>query len=307
MQRDDTVLVIGSEGQLGQELICVLKNLPKVQGTYLQGPIPCADVPLSNLDISKREDLIRVFSAVRPKYVINAAAYTDVDGAESNRDLAERINADAVREIASLCADYESKLIHFSTDYVFSGDKETAYCETDPPDPINFYGQTKLKGERYVAESQAPYLIIRTSWLYSNRSKNFFTTMMRLFQQKEVVQVVSDQFGCPTSTNSLANFCRDILIQDMGGAKIFQDKPGIYHYSNLGRISWYDFALEIYNRRLANGTSTKTKSVESIPSEKYVTAAKRPRNSTFCLHKIQKNLGSKPVDWKQELLAVSSS
>ncbi len=256
------VLITGSEGQLGS---CI-KDISQQYEDF----ISFVFTDYTQLDITDNKKIKAYFEKYKFDYCINCAAYTAVDKAEEEIDKAFSINAEATKNLAESCLLFETVLIHVSTDFVFDGKKLEPYTELDSPNPINVYGASKLKGEEYVEDILNKYFIIRTSWVYSEYGKNFVKTMLRLATEKNEISVVNDQIGSPTYAGDLANF---ILRLVYNKNKMY----GLYHYSNFGKISWYDFAVEIFKQ---TNISIITNSILSID---YKTPATRPENS--CLNK----------------------
>lgn len=279
MSRSAKILVTGSNGQLGSEL-------KELAGSYSQYEF--VFFSRDELSITDRESVDKVFEEHRPAYFINTAAYTAVDKAESEQELAFEINGHAIGHIAYLCNRYHTKLIHISTDYVFNGNSKSPLKETDDVDPVNAYGSSKLMGE-YKAEKNDPSaIIIRTSWVYSSYGKNFVKTMIRLMKAKESISVVNDQLGSPTYAADLAAAIMQIIDS---GTWV----PGIYHFSNEGVITWFDFAKEI--RRLVHSGCE----VHPISTEQYPTPAKRPAYSVMDTSRIRETYSINIKDWKKSL------
>ena len=252
------ILVTGANGQLGRELQAIAPAFPQFDFLFFDR---------AALSIADPDAINTFFTRERPAYCINCAAYTAVDKAESEKESAFLINADAVGYLATACRNTGARLIHISTDYVFDGLSETPLKEGDPTNPINTYGASKLEDERQALQHYPEgALIIRTSWVYSEFGNNFVRTMIRLMKERPSINVVSDQVGSPTYAADLASAILHILT-----APSFV--PGLYHYSNEGRISWYEFALAI--RELIGSTCE----VNPIPTAQYPTPAKRPRFS----------------------------
>jgi dTDP-4-dehydrorhamnose reductase len=252
------ILVTGANGQLGRELQALAPAFPQFDFLFFDR---------ATLSIADPDAINTFFAREQPAYCINCAAYTAVDKAESEKESAFLINADAVGYLATACRNTGARLIHISTDYVFDGLSETPLREEDPTNPINTYGASKLEGERQALQHYPEgTLIIRTSWVYSEFGNNFVRTMIRLMKERPSINVVSDQVGSPTYAADLASAILHILT-----APSFI--PGLYHYSNEGRISWYEFALAI---REGIGSTCK---VNPIPTAQYPTPAKRPRFS----------------------------
>lgn len=265
-------LIVGANGQLGQELMSRLGD--KAKG-----------VDRDVLDITDAEAVKKMVGELKPEVIINCAAYTAVDKAEADVDLARKINADGVYNLAS-CG---TKLIHISTDYVFDGKNCVPYTEEDKPNPQSVYGITKLEGEQKALACNKNVIVIRTAWLYSAYGNNFVKTMRRLGAEREVLGVVFDQVGTPTFAGDLAQAIVDILPQ------MNEENAGIYHFSNEGVCSWYDFAVEIMAQ---SGLNCK---VNPIESKEYPTPAVRPSFSVLNKAKIKKVFGVKVPYWKESL------
>jgi dTDP-4-dehydrorhamnose reductase len=273
------ILVTGGNGQLAQCLKDVVNHQNELDVDF-------QDLP--DLDITNKQQLESYFSNNELDYCINCAAYTAVDLAEEQSDLAYAVNAEGPKNLAEVCKKYQVKLLHISTDFVFDGNKQTPYLETDIPNPLGVYGASKWQGERYIQEIMEEYFIIRTSWLYSEYGNNFMKTMLKLSETREEISVVSDQFGSPTYAGDLA----EVLIKIVLSSSI---SYGIYHYSNGGIVSWYDFAVEIFKQ------FGKPIEVKPIKTEGYPTAAKRPKFSVLNTIKIKKEFKIQLINWKNSL------
>ncbi len=239
--------------------------------------------------------LLQDFASNKPlSWIINCSAYTAVDQAEDEPELAFRINAEGPRNLAGIARDKEAKLIHISTDYVYDGTKEGRYTETDPPNPLGVYGASKYQGEVHIQNLLKAHFILRTSWLYGKRGNNFVTTMLRLFKERDEVRVVGDQWGSPTYAPDLAAALLEIVRAD-------SDAYGIYHFTNEGTVSWFDFACEIY--RLARQEDLLKKEVRlvRIRTEEYPTKARRPRNSPMSKSKIRRTFQIAIRPWQAGL------
>jgi dTDP-4-dehydrorhamnose reductase len=276
------IFVTGANGQLGRELRVLAEDSPQFNFFFFDR----ATFPTEDPDAS------RVFLArEKPQWLINCAAYTAVDKAESEKETAFEINGDAPGYLADACRRLNTRLIHISTDYVFDGASATPLKETDPTDPINTYGASKLEGERQALRRHPDgSLIIRTSWVYSEFGNNFVKTMIRLMKERPAINVVNDQIGSPTYAGDLAAALLHII-----GYPAFT--PGLFHYSNEGKISWYDFALAI---RDALGSAC---AVNPIPTAQYPTPAKRPRYSLLDKTRIREIYEVPLPDWHPSLLA----
>ena len=278
------ILVTGSNGQLGKELKELSYSFKQVEFVFLSKE----DMPVNNFE------LVRVFfDSIKPTYCINCAAYTAVDKAESERELAMQINGEAVGVLAAICNENKVKFIHISTDYVFNGEATSPYTENFPTDPVNFYGASKLDGERQAMQFNPGSVIIRTSWVYSSFGKNFVRTMIRLMSEKDSISVVNDQIGSPTYAADLA----EIILKIIADCELQTAnwKAGIYNYSNEGIISWFEFAEEI--KKIIKCPCD----IKPIPTSAYPTPAKRPMYSVLDKTKIQQTFGIKLKDWKKSL------
>lgn len=275
------ILVTGANGQLGKELRQLAENYPGYEFVFLGRE----DLPIHHFEM-----LRHYFGLYHPAFLINCAAYTAVDRAESEKDIAFQVNGEAVGVMAAVCKQFATKLIHISTDYVFDGKASQPYKESDAVNPQSVYGASKLEGERQALLYNPETLIIRTSWVYSEYGKNFVKTMLKLMAEKDVIQVVNDQFGSPTYAADLAA----VILQIIGSYKW---EPGIYHYSNEGVISWFDFATEI-----AKYTGRNCK-VNPIPTSAYPTPAKRPGWSVLDHQKIMEVYEIAVRPWKESLHA----
>lgn len=276
-----TILVTGSNGQLGSELKQLAPLYPQYTFCFFSRTELAIDNPV---------EVQRAFALLCPRYVINCAAYTAVDKAETEKELALKVNATAVGVLAKTAKEYGAKFIHVSTDYVFDGESETPLAEDHPTAPVNFYGETKLRGEQEALKENEESIIIRTSWVYSFYGKNFVKTMLRLLAERESVGVVADQVGSPTYAGDLAKAI--LLIIENG-----KWQPGIYHFSNAGVISWAQFAQQI-----ATLIDSSCK-VNFITTQQFPTPAKRPRYSVMDKTKICTNFGVQLVPWEESLKA----
>lgn len=239
------------------------------------------------LDITNEKSLRNWFGHISPDYFLNCAAYTQVDHAEEDQDKCNQINGDCLKFICELCNEFNVTLIHISTDYVFDGEKTTPYLETDETNPQGVYGESKLKGEQIIQDNCEKYVILRTSWLYSKVGNNFVNTMLRLSEDRDEINVVSDQYGSPTWVREVSKVIQKIL-----------DNPtenGIYHISNEGNCSWSEFAEEIFRLK---GIDTK---VNPIGTKDYKTLAKRPKYSVLDCNKIKTELNIDIPNWKESL------
>lgn len=270
------VLVTGAKGQLGYDVVERLKELN----------IEHIGVDRDDFDLTDEKQTKEFIMNYKPDVVIHCAAYTAVDKAEDERDFCYAINVLGTKNIVEACKELDAKMVYISTDYVFNGEKEEPYEVTDTPDPVNYYGYTKYLGEEEVKNNLEKYFIVRISWVFGKNGNNFVKTMLRLGQERKEIKVVCDQIGSPTYTFDLAK-----LLCDM----IQTDKYGIYHATNEGYCSWYEFACEIF--KIA-GMDVK---VIPIKSEEYPTRAKRPRNSRMSKREILNRGFNFMPSWKEAL------
>jgi len=290
MKIKSKILVTGGNGQLGKELR---------EFSSLHTGLDFVFLSREELPIHQFELVRNYFNTLRPAYCINCAAYTAVDKAESEKDLAFQINGEAVGVLAAVCREHNSKLIHISTDYVFNGEASYPYTENFPTDPINVYGASKLEGEKQAMELNPGSIIIRTSWLYSSLGKNFVKTMIQLMNEKDEVKVIKDQLGSPTNAADLAETIFNII--GYCHLQIYDWSPGIYNFSNEGIISWYDFAKAIKE------ITASPCDIKPISTAQYPTPAKRPAYSVLDKTKIQKTFGIKLKKWKDSLRTCISN
>lgn len=278
------VLVTGSNGQLGSEIRDLYTNYENIEFVF-------KDLP--ELDISDEDSVNSLIIDKKINAVINCAAYTAVDKAEENIELAERVNSIGVSNLVKVLDKVNGKLIHISTDYVFDGTNSHPYKESDPVSPIGNYGKTKRAGEIILINSKIDAIVIRTSWLYSSFGSNFVKTMIDLGKDNNSINVVSDQIGTPTYARDLANTCLNIL--QISGSEKISKKGKIYHYSNKGFASWYDFAVLIMDLAKLNCK------VNPILTKDYSTLAKRPHYSVLNKRKIITDFNIDIPNWKESL------
>ncbi len=278
------VLVTGSNGQLGSEIKEIHLEYENIE---------CIFKDVDELDISDIGSLNSLIINENINAVINCAAYTAVDKAEENIEIAERVNSTAVSNIIEALKKVNGKLIHISTDYVFDGSNLHPYKESDPVSPIGIYGKTKRAGELAVINSNLDAIVIRTSWLYSSFGSNFLKTMLRLGKEKKSINVISDQIGTPTYAYELAKTCLEILV--ISNLEKISKKGKIYHYSNKGIASWYDFAVLIMELAELNCK------VNPILTKDYITLAKRPHYSVLNKEKIKSDFNIYIPHWKESL------
>ncbi len=270
------VVVTGSEGQLGSDVLKLLLS----KGIDAKG----ADLP--NLDITDKNACVDFLEQIKPDWVVHCAAYTAVDKAETERELCRAVNSAGTENIALACKKCGAGMIYISTDYVYNEAGEHEIEETAMPSPLNWYGQTKLCGENAVVKNLEKYFIVRTSWVFGENGSNFVKTMLRLGREKDEISVVCDQVGSPTYTKDLAKTILEML---------YSDRFGVYHATNSGFCSWYEFACEIFK---LSGISVK---VNPIPSSEYPSPAKRPMNSRLSKKKLVQSGFSELPHWRDAL------
>jgi len=281
------ILITGSTGQTGWELARSLLSMGKVTA-----------VDRTHADFRSPDRLRPLVREVNPAIIINAAAYTRVDDAEREEETAMRINAEAPGVLAEEARKMRALLVHYSTDYVFDGEKQTAYLESDPPCPLNAYGRSKLAGERLVRESGCDYLILRTAWVYSARGNNFVRTMLGLFEKQQQLKVVSDQHGAPTWARLISEVTARMLQQIMQDTARDSFTSGIFNLTASGVTSWYEFAGEIRQQVTAALPGAASVNIEPVQSEQYRQKAKRPKNSRLCVEKLGRDFGLLLPDWR---------
>lgn len=283
------ILLLGANGQVGWELARSLPTLGELSSTTRDGK------GAIRLDLTDLLQLQKTLDAEQPDVIVNAAAYTAVDKAESEVDLAMRLNAEVPKTIARWAVANKATLFHYSTDYVFDGTKSGPYVETDTPNPINTYGRSKLAGDEAVLDSGCDSVILRVSWVYGLRGSNFLLTMRRLMAERDELSIVNDQLGAPTWSRSIAEVTTNILSNRGGSQPGAVTGGDVFHYAPMGCASWYDFALAIRDRLHL------TCAVHSIPAEKYPTIATRPANSIMDTGKLQGQFALPIHSWEDDL------
>ncbi|HTE10380.1 MAG TPA: dTDP-4-dehydrorhamnose reductase [Chitinophagaceae bacterium] len=280
---EPVILITGASGQLGAAIKALSSLYPQFHFIFLAK---------EDLPVNRSELVQQYFKNVLPAFCINCAAYTAVDKAETEKELAMLVNGDAVGVLAAACKSFHAKFIHISTDYVFDGTAVTPYKEEDNTNPVNYYGKTKLRGEELSIQNNNESIVIRTSWLYAEYGNNFVKTMVRLMKERSSLNVVNDQLGSPTYAGDLAKLILGIIAENQ-----FEGRwvPGIYHYSNEGVISWYDFAVAIKNLIQSDCA------VHPIPASMYPTPAKRPAYSVMNKEKIRSVYGVAVPAWENSL------
>jgi dTDP-4-dehydrorhamnose reductase len=287
---DPVIVVTGSSGQVGFELLRSLQGLGRV--------LP---VDRARLDLTDLDQIVRVVREVKPALIINAGAYTAVDKAESDAAVAIRVNGDAPGVLADEARKIGAALIHYSTDYVFDGKKAGAYSEADTANPLNVYGRSKLAGERAIAQAGNHYLVLRTSWVYGVHGRNFLRTMLRLASQRKEVGVVADQIGAPTWSGTIAvltaHLAREVLTDGLTDHDWWSKRTGIYHLTAAGSTSWAGFAEAIFEIAGLTGQTA----VKPIASHDYPSAVVRPTNSLLSNDKLADVFGLRAPQWKEAL------
>lgn len=283
------ILLLGKDGQVGWQLQRALAPLGEL--------IACGR---DEADLGQPESLRRLVRQIEPDVIVNAAAYTAVDKAESDAAAARQINAAAVGVLAEEAARQQAWLVHYSTDYVFNGEKAAPYVEQDPPGPLSAYGQTKLEGERLVAQAACKHLIFRTSWVYAARGGNFAKTMLRLAREKDELKVIADQVGAPTAAELIADITALALYRVSRDANAGASLAGIYHLAAAGQTSWHGYAQYVLELAQARGIELKVKAgaVQAIPTSAYPTPAVRPKNSRLDTEKLKRAFNLELPDWR---------
>ena len=281
------VLLIGAKGQVGQELQVTLPQLGEV-----------ISIGREELDLTNSEKISQLIREIHPDYLVNAAAYTAVDKAETEPDLAYSINAITPKIMAEAAEKIKAKFLHISTDYVFDGRKNTPYLETDLTNPLGVYGQSKLRGEEEIKTVNSQAIILRTAWVYGSYGKsNFVKTMLRLGKEREELKVVVDQVGSPTWAKDIATAITHLLIN-------VDNPPGIYNFTNSGVASWFDLTKAIFEEAKISGIPLKIQRVIPITTAEYPTPAVRPAYSVLSSQKISQQLGYIPPYWRDSLKAM---
>ena len=286
------IVVTGTKGQVALSLVEVAVSYPGIEIVLAGRP---------ELDLTSPESVREVVSHLQPSAIISAAAYTNVDGAESDAATAAKVNTDGARALAHAAVEVGIPLIHLSTDYVFDGQKPGPYKETDQPAPINVYGATKLEGERIITETCADCVILRTSWIFSPFGKNFVRTMLSLASIKTDLHVVDDQYGSPTSAHEIARACLQVL-HNLWSAPDDARLRGIFHMSCEGYTNWADFAREIFSISATRGGPSAF--VHGIRSDEYPTVARRPTNSRLDCSRLREVHGISLPSWQASLKPV---
>lgn len=286
------ILLTGVSGQVGHELLKMLSPLTEVIAVTRQ-----------EMDLTNQASILQVLEKYQPTIIVNPAAYTAVDKAESEQEQAYLINRDAPKTMAEWAAAHNALLVHYSTDYVFDGTKEGSYVEEDTPNPQSVYGKSKLLGEQAIEQSGAKYLIFRTSWVFGVHGNNFIKTIIRLAKERESLNVVADQHGAPTSARLIAQVTTQVLTQYLQNEQF--KAYGIYHLTSNGQTTWHKYAQfivqQVQQKQILNLTVAK---LCAIPSREYPTPAKRPLNSRLSCQKLQQQFAIQLADWQDEVSNV---
>lgn len=280
------ILLFGKTGQVGWELQRALAPLGNLIALDVQSKDYCGD-------FSNPEGIAETVRAIKPDVIVNAAAHTAVDKAESERDFAELLNATSVEAIAKEAAKIGAWVVHYSTDYVFPGDGETPWQETDATEPLSVYGQTKLNGEKALQANCAKHLIFRTSWVYAGKGNNFAKTMLRLAKERTELSVINDQIGAPTGAELLA----DCTAHAIRVALAKPEVAGLYHLVASNTTTWYDYAALVFEQAREAGIELAIEKLNAVPTSAYPTPAKRPQNSRLNTEKFQRNFDLVLPSW----------
>ncbi|MFS1981832.1 dTDP-4-dehydrorhamnose reductase [Vibrio lentus] len=282
-------LITGCYGQVGS---CLTKQLASNENTTVLA------LDRTHLDITNQDAVSAAVAEFRPTIIINAAAHTAVDKAEEEIDLSYAINRDGPKYLAQAAQSVGAAMLHISTDYVFEGNKAGEYVETDTTNPQGVYGKSKLAGEIAVAEACEKHIILRTAWVFGESGNNFVKAMLRLGENRDALSIVGDQFGGPTYAGDIANTLIQIAQNITQGDAV---EYGVYHYSGLPHVSWFDFADTIFDVAVKQGVLANKPSLTSITTDQYPTPAKRPSNSRLSTEKITLVFSVKASDWKAAL------
>jgi len=286
------ILVTGCNGQVGFLLTKALKDKVELLALTRQ-----------ELDITNEALVNKTINDFKPNVVINAAAYTAVDKAENEEELAFAINSNGPEYLAKAASKVNASIIHISTDYVFEGNKSGQYLETDPVNPQGVYGKSKLAGEVAVSKNCRKHIILRTAWIFGEHGNNFVKTMLKLGKERDTLSIVSDQFGGPTYAGDIAKAIIEIVNKIDTCEEI---QWGVYHYSGIPHVSWYEFAENIFAKAQQKEVLKNTPKLTAISTEEFPTPAKRPKNSKLNCQAIEKEFGIMPSNWKEELNNINN-
>ena len=295
------ILLTGAAGQLGNELLPLLSARGNVIATDLSVP-PVSPIRWVKLDISNAEKLENLLNEVQPELIVNTAAFTAVDAAETATKTAFEVNAALPERLAHWVKQNQARLLHYSTDYIFNGNSNMPYLETDLPDPQNVYGESKLEGEHVIQTSGCHHAILRTSWVYSSHGKNFVLSMLELARKGLSLSVVDDQRGCPTWAHNLALASDSVIESWQTSASGIPD--GVFHYCDDRDLSWYDFALAIFRLAVKAGLLENEPDLTPVPGSEFPQPAQRPKWSVLDTGKIADVFNIKPASFEQSLKSV---
>jgi dTDP-4-dehydrorhamnose reductase len=293
------ILLTGATGQVGGELLRTLAPLGEVVAPVREA-----------MDLASAASVRETIRAVKPRWIVNPGAYTAVDKAESERDAAYAVNAEAVKVIGEEARTLGAGVIHFSTDYVFDGAGDRPYVETDATGPMGVYGASKLAGEEALAASGAGHMIFRTSWVYGSKGKNFLLTILKLARERETLRVVADQHGAPTWSRDLARMTAEVIGQCEAAAatrefgSVLADWGGVYHAAGAGETTWCGFAAEAVRLQAEREPGVRFAAIEGISTLEYPTPAKRPANSRLNCGKLEERFGWTMMGWQDSLRDV---
>ena len=289
------LLITGAKGQVGSELVLQAKN--KAYQVFSYGS--------KELDITNLRQLKTIVGQINPSVIINAAAYTAVDKAETEQASAYAVNSIGSENLALICKQHDIPLLHISTDYIYDGEKASAYNEEDIPGPTGVYGASKLDGDEKIVKLWKKHIILRVSWVFGEQGNNFVKTMLRLAQQRDELSIVDDQFGAPTSAKSISHCLLTILQSEHFNQPDCQ--WGIYNLQSDPGVNWYEFAQEIFQQALLLGLIDKPIKLNPIPSSEFPTPVKRPTNSKLDGKKLQQVFNIQAADWRVDLQAMLSA
>lgn len=287
------ILILGRDGQVGTALTSILAPVGEIAAYGRAGA-----------DFARPDDVARLVHRERPDIIVNSAAYTNVDKAESEAELATLVNATSPGRMAEAAAEIGARLIHISTDYVFDGEKPEPYLEDDPTSPINVYGRSKLEGEEAIAATSADYLVLRTSWVHSASHSNFAGKILDAAAQRDELKVIDDQTGCPTSARLIAEMIGRIIGLGNSGRPL---PSGIYHLVTEGETSRYAYARFVIEEARRLGARLKAERIVPVPSSAFPTPATRPRNSHLSTHKLRSALGHDLPGWRDDVRPTITS
>jgi dTDP-4-dehydrorhamnose reductase len=297
--RGGRILLTGASGQVGGELLRTLEPLGDVVA-----PVR------AEMDLSNAASVREIIRSVRPRWIVNPGAYTAVDKAENEPELAYAINAEAVRAIGEEARAIGAGVVHFSTDYVFDGTASVPYVETDATGPVSVYGASKLAGEKALAESGAGHVIFRTSWVYGGSGKNFLLTILKLARERETLRVVGDQYGAPTWSRDLAGMTAAVMGRCEAMAEgrelvdVLGEVGGVYHAAGAGETTWHGFAVEAVRLQREREPRVRLAEIEAITTEEYPTPAKRPRSSRMDCGRLAGRFGWTMMNWQDSVREV---